>query len=187
MKFVPILELPPATQAAVRHLRNQPDVRKFMYTSHPISEAEHAQWLQSLAGNPRQSVFVVLEGETAVGVVSLSAINRAQQTADWAFYLDSAQQGKGLGSRVECWLLDRAFGAEQLQKLNCEVLQGNQAVIKMHQKFGFVIEGVRRQNILKDGERIDVVLLGITHDEWQAQRPRMIGIIERLGGVKPPV
>lgn len=179
MRFVPILELPIALQDQVRQLRNQPDVRRFMYTSHEISELEHAGWLQSLALNSRQQVFVILDQQTPVGVVSLNAIDVIQKTADWAFYLDTSLQGKGLGSQVELWLLDHAFGKAGLEKLNCEVLETNPAVIKMHQKFGFSVEGIRRQNIIKDGVRIDVVLLGITAEEWRLQRPRLLPLIER--------
>ena len=181
MEFVPILDLPADLQARIRHLRNQLDVRRFMYTSHEISEAEHTQWLRSLAGNPRQMVFVVLQSGAPSGVVSLNAIDPLHKTADWAFYLDPSCQGKGLGSRIEFWLLEYAFAQAGLEKLNCEVLQTNSAVIKMHQKFGFTIEGVRRRNILKDGARIDVVLLGITKEEWQGQRGKMLKVLERLG------
>lgn len=182
MEFVPILDLPTDLQAVVRLLRNQPDVRKFMYTAHEISETEHARWLASLQSNPRQQVFVILNEKSAVGVVSLNAINTTHKTADWAFYLDSSVQGKGMGSQVEFWLLDYAFGQAGLEKLNCEVLEINPAVIKMHQKFGFSIEGVRRKNVIKDGQRIDVALLGITKDEWLGQRPNMLSVIERLPG-----
>jgi UDP-4-amino-4,6-dideoxy-N-acetyl-beta-L-altrosamine N-acetyltransferase len=180
MRFVPILDLPADQQARVRHLRNQPEVRKFMYTDHEISEAEHAKWIEGLSGSTRQQVFVILIDETPAGVVSLSAINRTHGTADWAFYLDTTLQGKGLGSQVEFWMLDYAFGAAGLEKLNCEVLEINPAVIKMHQKFGFSIEGNRRENILRDGARISVVLLGITKGEWQIRRPDLIPVIKRL-------
>jgi len=180
MEVVPILDLSTSAQSKVRFLRNQPEVRKYMYNSHEITETEHQGWLRSLEGNKRQSVYVVMNEETPVGVVSLNAINTTQKTADWAFYLDSALQGKGLGSRLEFWMLDYAFGEGDLDKLNCEVLETNPAVIKMHQKFGFLIEGIRRKNILKDGSRIDVVMLGITKEEWIAQRPRMLPVIERL-------
>jgi UDP-4-amino-4,6-dideoxy-N-acetyl-beta-L-altrosamine N-acetyltransferase len=154
-----------------------------MYTSHEISEQEHAKWLTSLQGNPRQQVFVVIKDEQALGVVSLNAINALQKTADWAFYLDVALQGKGLGSLVEFWMLDYAFNVAGLEKLNCEVLAMNAAVVKMHQKFGFEIEGVRRQNVVKDGVRVDVVLLGITKEEWQNKRPALAPVIERLNAV----
>ncbi len=180
MQFLPLLEASPSIKAQVRNLRNQLAVRSFMYSDHEISAAEHAAWLQSLEGNPRQSVFVVLIDGLACGVVALNAINASHRSADWAFYLDSALQGKGVGSRVEFWLLDHAFNTAGLEKLNCEVLATNQPVIRLHQKFGFTIEGVRRQNVIKNGERIDVVLLGITCDEWADQRPKMLDVMHRL-------
>jgi UDP-4-amino-4,6-dideoxy-N-acetyl-beta-L-altrosamine N-acetyltransferase len=153
-----------------------------MYTDHEISEAEHLSWLETLRASSRQQVFVVLIEGAAAGVVSLSAINTTHRTADWAFYLDTTLQGKGLGSQVELWMLDHAFGAAALEKLNCEVLEINPAVIKMHQKFGFVIEGVRRENIIRDGKRVSVVLLGITKTEWQTQRPKVLAAVERIEG-----
>ncbi|EJM96958.1 pseudaminic acid biosynthesis N-acetyl transferase [Pseudomonas sp. GM74] len=183
MQVIPILEASGDIQARVRALRNQPDVRKFMYTDHEISEAEYGAWLDSLKGSSRQSVFVVMHDAKACGVVSLNAINALHRTADWAFYLDSELQGQGLGSRLEYWLLDYAFNVAGLEKLNCEVLQSNPAVIRMHRKFGFSIEGVRRQNVVKDGVRIDVVLLGITRQEWFAHRLKMQGVMARLNRV----
>lgn len=180
--FVPILATSAQVQERVRQLRNQPQVRKYMYTDHEISPGEHQAWLASLAGNARQAVFVVMVDDLPRGLVSLNAINTLHQSADWAFYLDSELQGKGLGSQVECWLLDHAFDDVGLAKLNCEVLASNPAVVRLHQKFGFVLEGVRRQNVCKDGERLDVMLLGITAQEWRAQRPKIVERLARLQG-----
>lgn len=185
MQFVPLLDTPPAVQQALRLLRNQPAVRQHMYSDHEIGEAEHARWLASLQGNPRQQVFAVMVEEELGGLVSLNAIDPQHGRADWAFYIDSQLQGKGLGSLIEFMLLDHAFGAAGLHKLNCEVLASNTAVVRMHQKFGFQLEGVRRQDIVKAGARVDVVLLGMTRDEWQAQRPKMAALIERLGRAGP--
>lgn len=180
MHFIPIVDASKTIKAQIRNLRNQEDVRKYMYTSHEISEAEHEMWLASLIGNHKQNVFVVMLGGEPAGVVSLNAISSIHKSADWAFYIDGSLQGKGLGSRIEFWMLDYAFGEAGLEKLNCEVLETNPSVIKMHQKFGFSIEGVRRKNILHNGERIDVVLLGITSSEWNAHRSKMLTVIERL-------
>lgn len=181
MRFLPLLDASSELQAHVLNLRNQEPVRRHMYTSHEITESEHQHWLASLQGNQRQKVFVVLQNEQAIGVVSLNAINNLHRTADWAFYLDSEQQGKGLGSRVEFWMLDYSFNEAGLEKLNCEVLVTNTAVINMHLKFGFTLEGTRRKHILKEGARIDVALLGITKDEWACKRPELEPLIKRLG------
>ncbi|MGC1333082.1 MULTISPECIES: UDP-4-amino-4,6-dideoxy-N-acetyl-beta-L-altrosamine N-acetyltransferase [unclassified Pseudomonas] len=180
MAFEPILATSAETRERVRQLRNQPQVRRFMYTDHEISPQEHQAWLASLEGNARQAVYVVMVDGIACGLVSLNAINLQHGSADWAFYLDSELQGKGLGSQVECWLLDHAFNDVGLAKLNCEVLASNPAVVRLHQKFGFTLEGVRRQNVLKDGQRLGVMLLGITAEEWHAHRPQIIERLARL-------
>lgn len=180
MLFCPLIEASQEVQESIRLIRNQEDVRKYMYTDHEISAQEHESWLKSLHGNFRQSVFVALYDKKAAGVASLTAINTTQKTADWAFYLDTQLQGKGLGSMVEFWMLEYAFGEAGLEKLNCEVLATNPSVVKMHQKFGFSIEGVRRENILKEGRRIDVILLGITKKEWLSHRSSVEPLITRL-------
>lgn len=179
MEFVRLVDADPVVQARIRELRNQPNVRKFMYTDHEITLEEHANWIKSLQGNKRQQVFAVVRDGIAVGLVSLNAINEQQKHADWAFYIDEALQGAGIGSVIELKLLDYAFNEAGLDKLNCEVLATNQPVIRLHEKFGFVREGVRRQNVIKNGERIDVVLLGILKDEWATAREKVLPVIER--------
>ena len=37
----------------------------------------------------------------------------------------------------------------------------------MHERYGFILEGVLRKNILHDNERLDVYCLGITKEEWK--------------------
>lgn len=174
-----ILEVDEATQMAVRELRNQPGVRRHMYTDHVISAAEHRRWLAGLPGADRQVFVAFYDGET-IGVVALSDIDWQHRTAAWAFYVHQDHHGSGLGSLLEYALLEYAFGPLGLEKLNCEVLATNPAVIRMHQKFGFVAEGVRRGQIVKAGERVDVHLLGILKTEWEQARPRIERVLARL-------
>lgn len=152
-------------QKAVRDVRNQPSIRKSMYTEHEIGLDEHLSWLENLRHDDRQIVFIVLVDDVVSGVVSVNAIDELHKKSDWAFYLDENVRG-GLGAALECALLDFVFNDLMLEKLNCEVIETNQAVVKMHKKFGFVQEGFRRENIEKDGERMGVYFLGITKADW---------------------
>lgn len=161
----PINRCTPKQQQAVREIRNQYGVRKSMYTDHEIGMDEHLAWLKRLDSDERQVVFIVLVDDTVSGVVSLNAIDKIHQRSDWAFYLDENVRG-GLGAALEFSLLDFAFNDLKLQKLNCEVIESNEAVVKMHKKFGFIEEGFRRSNIEKNGERMGVHFLGITRAEW---------------------
>lgn len=169
----PIGELPTDEQAKIVSIRNQPGVRKNMYNSYVISKEEHLAWLQRMSHAQDSRFFAVYFNNTLIGGVSLNAINRANRRADWAFYLDEATHGKGIGPALEFAFLDYAFATEGLAKLNCEVLSSNEAVVRLHKKFGFVQEGVRRRHIQRDGETFDVILLGITREEWEARRAEL--------------
>lgn len=188
IQFVPILDADAETWDRVRDLRNSESVREFMYTDHLISADEHRAWLASLKGNRRQHVMVVQYQGRVIGLVSLNNISAVHQTADWAFYLEDEMQGRGIGGLVEYQLLELAFGEFQLEKLNCEVLETNPS-LTMHERFGFVKEGVRRANVVKPEGRVNVHLLGILKAEWLETKLRVAKLVERIervvGGPRP--
>lgn len=152
-------------KVAVRDIRNQDSVRRSMYTDHEIGLDEHLKWVTRLKDDKKQIVFVVLVEEVVSGVVSVNAIDRSHKKSDWAFYLSEKVRG-GLGAALEFSLLDFVFNVLLLEKLNCEVIETNEAVVKMHKKFCFVEEGFRRENIEKEGGRVGVFFLGITKSDW---------------------
>jgi UDP-4-amino-4,6-dideoxy-N-acetyl-beta-L-altrosamine N-acetyltransferase len=152
----------------VREIRNEEDVRKWMYTDHVIGVNEHLSWISRLKKNDRQSVFVVMDDEhTPLGVVSVNAIDRLHKKSDWAYYLTKNARG-GLGSALEYFFINFIFDSLGIEKLNCEVIEGNDGIVKLHKKFLFQEEGFRRSNIIKCGARIGVHFLGLTREEWCA-------------------
>ena len=122
---------------AVRDVRNQEGIRKSMYTEHEIPLKEHLSWVERLRTDARQIVFVVLVDGVVGGVVSVNAIDRLHLKSDWAFYLDENVRG-GLGAALEFSLINFVFTELGLEKLNCEVIETNEAVVRMHKKFGFI-------------------------------------------------
>jgi len=154
---------------AVRDVRNQESVCKSMYTEHEIPLDEHLAWVERLPSDNRKIVFVVLVDNVVSGVVSVDAIDRLHLKSDWAFYLDENIRG-GLGAALEFGLVDFVFGKLGLEKLNCEVIEINEAVVKLHKKFGFVEEGFRRENIIKNENRIGVFFLGLTKSDWEKDK-----------------
>lgn len=76
----------------------------------------------------------------------------------------------GLGAALEFNLIDFVFNDLGLEKLNCEVIEKNEAVIKMHKNFGFAEERFRRENIIKNGARIGAFFLGLTKGDWIKER-----------------
>lgn len=181
MTFTNILSCPIELQQEVRNWRNQNEIRKNMYSDHIISSDEHNQWLTSLHDASTNHVYIAFNDNIPIGLVSINNYKPLWSTADWAFYLNPDYLShKGLGAALEYHFLNFIFNKFELTKLNCEVLEINPLVVKLHQKFGFIIEGIKRKNIIKDNKRIDVVLLGILYEEWIAKRPFLEKIINRI-------
>jgi UDP-4-amino-4,6-dideoxy-N-acetyl-beta-L-altrosamine N-acetyltransferase len=153
----------------VREVRNLESVRRSMYTDHMIGLNEHLAWIDRLENDTKQIVFVVFLNDKVSGIVSINALDRLHKKSDWAFYLDDKTRG-GLGAALEYALLNYAFDRLGLEKLNCEVIETNPAVVKMHLKFGFLEEGFRRSNIIKNDARIGVHFLGLTKEDWFVKR-----------------
>lgn len=166
LDFEDITQSDEETALAILRIRNEQGVRENMYTDHEIGPEEHARWIERLRGADDSVFFVVSTGGEIVGGVSISRIDRQHRRAEWAFYLSSTTQGRGIGSALEVTFVTRVFNEFGMEKLNCEVIAFNQPVIDMHQRFGFKIEGVRREHVLRDGAKHDTVLLGITKAEW---------------------
>lgn len=152
----------------VREWRNLPDVARYMYTDHQISEGEHARWLGDAIERPDRRYWIIELDGRPVGLANMVEISERHRRASWAFYLaDPAIRGRGVGSFTEMFVMREAFEELKLNKLCCEVLGSNEAVVAMHEKFGFMIDGVLRQHIWKVDHFEDVVCMSMTADEYR--------------------
>jgi UDP-4-amino-4,6-dideoxy-N-acetyl-beta-L-altrosamine N-acetyltransferase len=151
--------------------RNDPGVAPFMYTTEPISREVHDAWFtRQMQGGDRQGWVIEMDGH-GVGAAFISQVDEVNRRATWAFYLaDPSTRGRGVGSAVEYLVLEDVFTNRGLHKLCCEVLSFNAAVVTMHEKFGFVQEGLLREHHLRDGEWVDVHVLAMFEQEWAQRR-----------------
>ncbi len=166
IKLVPLTMISTELQLKVRDIQNEESVRKWMYTDHIIELNEHLGWINRIKTDKKQIVFVILDEDNGLlGVVSVNGIDQLHKKADWAYYLTENARG-GLGSAIEYAFIDFVFNKLDIEKLNCEVIEGNVPVVKLHKKFLFKDEGFRSSNIIKEGKRIGVHFLGLTKDDW---------------------
>lgn len=169
LEFTDITALDGDRVMDVLRIRNEPDIRKNMYTDHIIQPDEHLGWVKSLDKSQSAVFFAVMFDGAVIGGASLTAISRAHRRADWAFYISKAYHGRGLGSALERQFIDMAFEKFGIEKLNCEVISFNETVVEMHKRFGFIVEGERRNHVVRDGKRYNTVLLGMTKEEWNGR------------------
>lgn len=168
--LAPLTALDTESQLKIRDIRNEPGVRRWMFTDQVIGINEHLAWINRLKTDDSRIVFAVLnQAREPLGLASVNAIDRRHKRADWGFFLTRAARGS-LWPAVEFSLIDFVFEALGMEKLNSEVVAGNAAVVKLHLKFLFQQEGFRRSNLTKNGERLGVHMLGLTRPEWALGR-----------------
>lgn len=153
--------------------RNAPGVRANMYTRHEISLAEHLAWWDRIQSRSDQQYFMYEYEGLPSGIVAFNGIDAANQNSSWAFY-SSPHAPKGTGSRMEFLALELAFKQIRLHKLYCEVLAFNIPVVRLHEKFGFKIEGILRDQHKTEDTFVDIYRLGILASEWAAKREEML-------------
>ncbi len=69
-------------------------------------------------------------------------------------------QGKGVGTRLMQAALELADRWLNLRRVQLEVFTDNQPAIRLYQKAGFEIEGTLRDFAFRDGEFVDVYVMG---------------------------
>ncbi len=153
--------------------RNTPEVAAYMYGDHVIGEAEHARWLVAALTKPDRAYWIIELDGSPVGLANLVRIDAVASRSEWAFYLaDPAVRGRGVGAAVEWLVLGHVFERLSLNKLWCEVFADNLAVLRLHERFGFIREALLRDHVRKDGAFRDVVGLGLLARDWRALKPQ---------------
>ncbi|WP_026836467.1 UDP-4-amino-4,6-dideoxy-N-acetyl-beta-L-altrosamine N-acetyltransferase [Limisalsivibrio acetivorans] len=151
----------------VRRWRNDPEIRHWMYTDHEIGEDEHYCFVGSLEGQSCEQHFLVKRHDEPIGVVNIGCISEKHRSAKLGIY--SAPDARGAGETLINALFFLAFKEFGLHTLKLEVIEGNDKAVEFYEKHGFRHEGKLREYIHKNGEWLDVLLMGITEQEAEGR------------------
>lgn len=76
--------------------------------------------------------------------------------------------GRGYGTEAMHLALQYAFTELNLRRVSLAVHAYNTRARRSYEKAGFRLEGVMRQDQLKEGKRSDSIFMGILREEWLA-------------------
>ena len=106
-----------------------------------------------------------LDGEV-VGGLNLNSIDERNGTFGIGMQIGVGYRAKGYGTAAMRILLKYAFMERRLNKYNCSILEGNIGSGTMLKKLGCVKEGVRKQQVYSDGRYMDIILFGLTKEDF---------------------
>ena len=137
------------------------------------SAADGDAWFARMAGIQASGLalqFVVADtaSDKAIGTALLFRLEEGSARAELGYALGRAHWGRGLMHEALSALLDRAFGAMALRRIEAEVDVANAASARLLQRLGFTREGLLRQRWLTKGMARDFEIFGLLRDEWPA-------------------
>jgi RimJ/RimL family protein N-acetyltransferase len=77
--------------------------------------------------------------------------------------------GKGYGTEAMKLILCYAFMELNLHRVSLDVFDYNPRALHSYEKAGFKLEGRKRGMLLREGQRWDLIYMGILREEWLAQ------------------
>ena len=148
--------------------RTSPGVALGMSTTGPSTRAEHAAWFAATLRDRTREYFILERSGRPVGVIHLDRDARDRGAAEWGFYVEDAEQGRGIGKTLCTLGLVEAFVAEDLRVVRGRALEGNERSIRLHERLGFVRAG---QDLEEGGAGPNrVIRYELERSRWMAQR-----------------
>lgn len=136
---------------------------------HPYTRRDAEEWVKIAAegwasGRAANWAVVPRTGERAgrvSGGIGLSNINPAHRKAELGFWLTPPLWGCGLMTEAARVVVRFGFERLELNRIYAGHFAGNEASRRVQEKVGLRLEGVLRQDVFKDGQPVDHVMMAV--------------------------
>ena len=141
-----------------------PDINKYLesrFQTHSLDSLR--RYVRDLRHNPGSMLFKIelVESHEHVGNVKLGPIDWNHRFADTGILIgDEKQHGRGIGTESMILLRDYAFEVLALRKLIASAYEDNIGSMRLFERAGFEVEGVRKSQYLSEGGYTGLVLMG---------------------------
>lgn len=150
--------------------RNDPEIASMLWGFGPgYSKKAMRDWLEYHRNKTNEIMWAVhaVEFDACIGHLGLYEIDyRIGQAEPGLMIGDRRAWGRKWGPKALRFGIEYGFYQLNLRRMFARVLVTNERALAMDRKIGFKDEGLLRQAQYKDGEYIDVVMLGLMRDEY---------------------
>ncbi len=155
---------------------NDPEVRRYLSMSLPISQANEDGWFENMLKRPPEEQPFAIEIKDGddwrlIGNCGFFEIDRRAHSSEVGIFIgDKSCWNQGYGTEVMRLLLQIGFGTLNLNRIFLRVDAANKGGIRAYEKAGFVHEGRFRQGIYRDGQYEDMLFMSVLRSEWKPEK-----------------
>ncbi|MEU1704006.1 GNAT family protein [Streptomyces sp. NPDC005706] len=148
-----------------------PEVVRFTFEpSTDLTPERLRTWYGSRATAPDRLDLAVTDPQTGevLGEVVLYEYDAAARSCTFRTLVGPRGRGRGIGTEATRLIVAHGFESLGLHRIELAAWAHNQRALRVYEKAGFVVEGVRREVQVRDGEWADEVIMAILDREWAA-------------------
>lgn len=129
-------------------------------------------YLECLAGRPDRADWALIasEDDSYLGEVVLNKLDADNESMNLRIAL-AGHFGQGYGTEATRAAVAYGFDVVRLHRISLEVFAFNPRAQRVYEKCGFRCEGVARDALLWDGQRINAVMMSILATDPRGQHP----------------
>lgn len=154
-------------------LRNDPDVANNLETYYPLNRARQEAWFAGVTSNHSKEYFIfeVNEGNEwqRAGLARVTEIDFINRSACVGGDIHKQFRGKKLAKKLYGHIFNHVFNKYNLNRAWLQVLSINAIAICLYKSLGFRNEGVLREAIIRNGEKIDYFIMSLLESEFRAK------------------
>jgi UDP-4-amino-4,6-dideoxy-N-acetyl-beta-L-altrosamine N-acetyltransferase len=136
LELIDFVDLNNVEKKDILNLRNNNDIKKWMYNQDNISLDNHLMFIKSLELNPFQQNIMVKKDTKFIGVVYFIFDYKKSEVL-FGLYANIYERIAGLGRILEEVCIKYSFDLMKIKKLKLEVFSDNKQAINLYKKFDF--------------------------------------------------
>lgn len=126
------------------------------YFPHPYTEENGKAWLDKVVEpEPVINMAIDVDGEAVGGIGLILNGDVYIKSAEIGYWLGESFWGKGVTTEAVRQMTEYVFYYFDLVRLYAEVFENNKASMRVLEKNGFYLEGVRRKAVFKNEKLMD--------------------------------
>lgn len=172
LKTCVLRPLEPSDLEALYLYKNDPTVAALLGGfSNGYSLTDLRDWLEYHRQRKDEILWAIAHADDnhCLGHVGLYQIDHRIRMAEFAIMIgEHAAWAKGLGRACTQFALEYGFDQLNLNRIHLSVLASNERALRLYRSLGFSEEGHLRQAQFKNNQYMDVLLMAMLREEYQA-------------------
>jgi len=130
----------------------------------PYTIDDARDWVRTANDPPVSNFAIAVAGNAVGGLGLLLGSDVFRRSAEIGYWLGTEYQRRGIVSSILPMFTRRAFTEFDLCRIYAGVFETNQPSMRVLERAGFVLEGIHRKAVTKNGHTLDYYMYALTHD-----------------------